>query len=409
MTYPDDSPVEWVDEAPAEYLDNGPSRRPPTNRVVLVVAAVAVLAAVLIVVKTAGGSSPTAKSAAKPSASPSASTSRPLTLGPPQQLPTDLPVATSATPVTVSEVGHPLLGVTSHWTLYGLGANLVVRIELSNGRITTTQLPSLASDGPITLLANSAGAIVRPWDVETSFIVPDGQPAASLSAEFSRGGASFPGPDSSHVWVQSGDLASETLILVDLSGKATGATIPSPANGAGPNASDETGGVIYSGAGGVYDAQPSGLKRITTGAVLAIGPTRWLTAECDDHARCVTTVIDRASGAHRSLGQPSQDVSGPIGAISPDGLHAAVFQTSPIGQLSASIMDLQTGVETPIPEQISSDQVYAGSVLAWSPDSKWLFLVNQGGQVAVVNVATHATQSLGITLPNLNQLALRAS
>ena len=408
MTDRDDAAIEWLDAAPVEYLDHRPSDRPPTKRVVLIAAAVAVLVGVLLVVKLAGKSSPSTHAAARSSASSAASYTR-SPAQPPVLLPTDIPVATSATPVTVTEVGHPVFGITGRWTLYGLGPNLLVRVELSNGRITTTPLPNLGTDGPVTLLANQGGAIVHPWDAEASYFVPDGQPATQLPGEFNHGGASFLGPDASHVWVQSGDLNSTTLTLLDLTGHANGVSIAAPANAAVPNVSDDTGGVVYDGAGGFYDAQPTGLRRITTGAVLAVGPTKWLTAECDDRALCTITAIDRSSGAHLSLGQPTSDVNAPIGAISPDGRQAAVFHADATGQLSLALVDLRTGARFPLAVPISNNQVYAGSVLAWSPDSKWLFVLDQSGTVRAVNAQSRSEQDLGITLPILNQLTLRAT
>ena len=51
------------------------------------------------------------------------------------------------------------------------------------------------------------------------------------------------------------------------------------------------------GIGGMYDIGPDGVHRITTGTLLGIGRTRWLTAECDEQYNCATIVIDRSSGS----------------------------------------------------------------------------------------------------------------
>ena len=47
-----------------------------------------------------------------------------------------------------------------------------------------------------------------------------------------------------------------------------------------------------------------------------------------------------------------------------------------------------------------------GSTLAWSPDSRWLFVVTAGGGLAAVNARTHHVENLGVTLPPLSQIAI---
>src|ERR1022692_5095392 len=67
-------------------------------------------------------------------------------------------------PVTVTSVGHPLLGVRAGWELFGWGSGEVVRIQLAAGRITRTTVPPLQSTGPVTFLTGPHQVIIRPLD-----------------------------------------------------------------------------------------------------------------------------------------------------------------------------------------------------------------------------------------------------
>jgi hypothetical protein len=78
-------------------------------------------------------------------------------------------------PVMVTEVGHPQLGVTGGWELFGRGDEVVVRIQLALGRITRTTVAAVQSSGPVSFIAGADGAIIRPWTMcqATSFRTGD--------------------------------------------------------------------------------------------------------------------------------------------------------------------------------------------------------------------------------------------
>jgi hypothetical protein len=59
--------------------------------------------------------------------------------------------------VTVTEVGHRLLGVRASWDLLSRGPREVCLIELARGRITGAMVPAVRSDGPVSFVAGSAG------------------------------------------------------------------------------------------------------------------------------------------------------------------------------------------------------------------------------------------------------------
>jgi uncharacterized protein YjiK len=45
--------------------------------------------------------------------------------------------------------------------------------------------------------------------------------------------------------------------------------------------------------------------------------------------------------------------------------------------------------------------------MAWSPDSRWLFVVTDTGAVRVVSASTGQVGSLGVRLPFISQVAVR--
>jgi hypothetical protein len=46
--------------------------------------------------------------------------------------------------------------------------------------------------------------------------------------------------------------------------------------------------------------------------------------------------------------------------------------------------------------------------MAWSPDSRWLFVAAAGGRLVAASTRTGRAESLGVTLPAVNQVAIRA-
>jgi hypothetical protein len=167
------------------------------------------------------------------------------------------------------------------------------------------------------------------------------------------------------------------------------------------------GDVLLSGVGEIYDVWPGGSRRIG-GMLAAVGPTRWLTVNCNRPHRCTDVVIDPATGAQRQLGGPpvaSVSAAAP-GVIAPDGATAAVFRVTAGGQVTLHLLNLATGADQRIAVPLGPALVRAGT-LAWSPDSRWLFVIDTHGGLAAVNAATQRVEGLGVRLPWLSQIAIR--
>jgi hypothetical protein len=309
-------------------------------------------------------------------------------------------------PVTVTSVGHPLLGVRAGWELFGLGSGGVVRIQLAAGRITRTTVPALLSTGPVTFLAGPHQVIIRPLDFVPGYLVPDGQPAQALRAALSRGGTVLPGPRPGQFWVQDAGGRQPLMSLVGQDGSKLGAAIPIPASGRWPVISDGRGYLLIHRAGRIYDARPGTRHLITSGTVAAVGPTRWLTVACQRRHHCLDVVIDSVTGARRVLAGPRLSTIAPAGVISPDGSAAALFRVRAGGQTTIQLLSLASGTDHAIPVHPNQESFDLGAV-AWSPDSQWLFVVTADGRIVAVSARTGRVRGLGVALPPVSQLAVR--
>jgi hypothetical protein len=313
-------------------------------------------------------------------------------------------LASAQSQVTVTDAGHRLLGVRAGWELLGYGPGRTVRVQLAQGRVIQTVVPPLDSAGPLSFVAGPSQMIIRPLDHVPGYLVPDGKPARPLAGLLSRGGVALPGPRAGEVWVQN---STRSFALARLDGSKTGVSIRLPAGGwwlASPNG---RGALLLSGVGEIYDVWPGGSRHFG-GMLAAAGPTRWLTVNCYRPHRCADVVTDPATGTQQELGGPavaSVSAASP-GVIAPDGATAAIFRVTPSGRVTLHLLSLATGTDQQIAVRLSQTAGGAGT-LAWSPDSRWLFVVTAHGRLAAVNPRTLQTEGLGVRLPWLSQIATR--
>jgi WD40 repeat protein len=238
-------------------------------------------------------------------------------------------------------------------------------------------------------------AFIRPADVVPGWIVPDGEVAQGTPQTLNHGLA-FPAP-APQVWVQKNGT-SVSLLLLD--GTLTGLDILVPPGSS--VMSDGTNGLVLSDADGAHYFAPDGWQKITSGNLLAIGPTRWLAWECEGNL-CQTMVIDRSNGVRITL----PDLQGvnylPGGTIAPDGSVAALLRD---GRLD--LVDLVTGEVRHLPVEIPDPHgpSYSDRVV-FSPDSRWLLVTDKDGALKIFHARTGQFVNLGVDLPPLYQLAVR--
>jgi hypothetical protein len=314
------------------------------------------------------------------------------------------PPASFASTRQVTQIGHPILDVPPGWELFGQSSGAVVSIRLGLGEITTTSVPQFSSGRPVSLLAGADRVLVRPYDTGTGYVIPDGQPAVATPGVFSGAGPLLPGPDAAHVWVLS---LGNSLALVNLDGSPAGVTITVPSD-AGIPVTDQSGYVIFYATSGVYDARPDGVKRITTGYLLAAGPHDWLVNDCDDQHRCSSAVVDRTTGARRPIAVSASSYVPDSGIITADGSTAAMVKSDASGKLSLHLLDLMTGRDRDVGVALDTSLGYQSGVETWSPDSRWLFAIGNGDRLLAIDARSGGVTDLGVS-GTFSALALRAA
>jgi hypothetical protein len=208
--------------------------------------------------------------------------------------------------------------------------------------------------------------------------------------------------------VQSGfQVASMPLVRMD--GTETGVSVRLPPGGPWQALPDGRGGVLvvdYS--GGTYDdVRPGGFQRIA-GTLAAVGPTRWLVVDCHAGRRCSNVIVDPATGARHVLPGPAAEPSpgAAPGVICPDGSAAAIAAASG-KRVTLHLLNLVSGSDQQVSVSLAADSA-ADQTLAWSPDSRWLFVVTAQGKLVAVDARTGHVEGLGVSLPPLSLIAVRS-
>jgi hypothetical protein len=349
-------PIE-LDTERRETIEFGGQERRPIPAAVKWLAAIVVLVAVaLFYANKSSNSSP-------PPVSASEAPSGAASIAPP--IP-DRP--------SVTNLGYRLLGEGGTWELFGWSSGMMVRIQPSLGRYTITPVPPLASGAPVTLVATPKSALVFSFDNVPAYAVPDGKTAQMVARELHPDGAPLPGPDANHLWIV--NAAGSHVSLVTLSGASAGVrlTLPKDADVNGLFA-DGSGYLLVQTPRGTYDVRPNRTTHVTTGSVLAAGPTGWLVGECDKQQNCVATMVSRSNGARHRVGPYRFQSSAVPGVVSPNGKYAGVIALNGDGSGDVDLIDLTSGHAHPMNISVAGDNV---NTMVWSPDSRWLFAADGG-------------------------------
>ncbi len=332
-------------------------------------------------------------------------------------------------PVRVIVTGRHLFGVTSGWELLARGPDDLLRIQPARGRITWTYVPPLETSSPaVAFVATAHETIIRPADFVPGYVVPDDRQARLLTGPLASGGPLVPGARGTDtVWVSTEPQTTRELSLVTLSGRRAGPIIRFPARGPqlpATAASDGRGDVMVAGSGfSFYDAGPT-WDRPVPGTIIAVGPVSWLTVICDSRSqRCHNELVDSANGTGRALpgtsrAEPFFFTWPPAGVISPDGRMAAVAGRVVIGERGGQVnavhlINLRTGATKDLRVRVGGTASFplgtatGEETMVWSPDSRWLFVATASGKLVAVNSRSGLVKSLGIKLPQVEQVAIR--
>jgi len=304
--------------------------------------------------------------------------------------------------VTVVHVGNRLLGATTAWDLFALGDGVLVRVQPASGRLTRTALPTLG-DGDAFLVPARGRVLIHPADYRKGYVVLDDRPAADLPLALNGTGPLLPGPDQDHVWAAIDNQPSPELGLLTLTGGWTGVSVPAPAYATTGPIADGGGYLLYQGVGGLYRVGQGPVRRVSDGALLAVGPPGWLTLECDASAACRTVLRRRAGGTLAVTA--SVGLQFRTGVLSPDGTTGALPVPGPLGMMGLALVDLPSGARREI--DLSLIDTDRQGTLAWTPDGRQLLAVDVAGRIRVVDPRTGHVSGLGAALPSIVQIAVR--
>jgi hypothetical protein len=318
--------------------------------------------------------------------------------------------------VTVTIVRRHLLGVHAGWELFARGPGDMVAIQLAAGRVTTTLVPELASTSPeVAFVLGAHDAIIRSFDEVPGYLIPDGAPPRPLTGALAahQPGPLLPGPRPGQTWVTTGNAGSSALQLLGPDGKPTGISAQLPPGAGLPATAIPDGrgdALVLTSNNTPYDVGPTSYWQVHA-TVLAVGPSRWLGFVCHRGARCSNVAINAATGAQRALPASSQPLvpafAWPsLGVTAPNGSVAAVLVYN-TPRVFLCLLNLSTGAERLVSVTMPLTPGY--QAMTWSPDSHWLFVATAYGRLMAVDARTGTAVGLGVRLPPVTQVAVRAA
>lgn len=287
------------------------------------------------------------------------------------------------------ERAEPLIPGSTDWELVGYADygddGVLVRFDDGGGKLITTRI--LAALRGATLTTADQGVVLNPPS-DAVIVIRDGAAAETAGGDLSAGGIVLPGVDSAHLWIapQRGGSYDRTFVEVDLGGVATGRslTLPEaiPAVSTLTIGPDGVGGVLAQGWSGHYDVTLDGIRFVTSGVVLAVGPTGYLTWTCNDAGVCAAVYRDRDGGSQRTIPAAGWN-PGTVnhGIISPDGRYAALYRLDQRGTV-LTILDLADGTARSVVFTAASGDPGA-QTMAFTPDSRSVMVVAGSGVVPV--------------------------
>lgn len=323
--------------------------------------------------------------------------------------PSPSPSASPTRPIQVIRLAAPILEADTGWEIVGFGPEGLVRIDPHEGVVTRTSL-SMTRHPYAVIISTGRNFTAITFNESGGYLVPDGSRPRRLQGLLADAALAAPAPDPDHLWAITRPTSQPSdeqvqIRLVDQRGRPTGQRLPVPHSSYGFGLADGRGYLVLDGIGGTYEAQPDGLHRVTSGTLLAAGPTRWLTTDCDDHGACHLNVVDRRDGARHQLAGSHPELFQAPGVISPDGRYASILVAG-AGAARVMIFDLATGrrqlINAPLYPTVQQFQ-------AWTPDSHLLLVADGQGTLYAVDPATGEARKIEASLPPIHALVIRST
>ncbi len=306
-------------------------------------------------------------------------------------------------PVTHGRLARPVADVPLEWQLFGLGTDVVVRVDLATSAVTRTLIPPL-SGSQVFLVPGRGRVVVRPIDAPGR-LVRDDEAAAALPASLTGIGPVLPGPDLDHVWIQTREHGTTSMALVNADGWGSlPVVVPVPQFATTGPVADGGGGLFFEGVGGLYRISPAGKLTITTAIVLAVGRGDLLTL-ARNRRGAWRSVLQLSGGTTKELRVPIGPQF-PHGVLAPDAASVVLYAVDEQRRMTLTVVDLAGGDQRPVDVDITG--VAGDGTVVWSPDGGRLFCLDTGGRVRVVDPTT-GTVADTLDLPPLRQLAARTT
>jgi hypothetical protein len=304
-------------------------------------------------------------------------------------------------PVTRSRLTRPVAGIPLEWQLFGLGTDIVVRVEFTSSTVTRTRFPSV-STSQIFLVPGRHGLVVRPVDTPIGWLVRDDQVPSALPSSVGGIGPVLPGPDLDHLWIQTRSRGSTSMALVDADDGAPLVVVPVPHFATTGPMSDGAGGLLFEGVGGLYRISPAGRLTVSSAIVLAVGQGDLLSLAQGTGGKW-RPVLQLRGGAMEELPVPIGPQL-PHGVLAPDASSVVLYAVDEKRRMSLTVVDLPGGDHRPFDVDIGG--VAGDGTVLWSPDGGRVLCLDTDGRVRVVDPATGVVTDT-LDLPPLRQLAAR--
>jgi hypothetical protein len=236
----------------------------------------------------------------------------------------------TTTTLAITSTGGAVLPEPTGESLYTVNASGdVYRVDLDTGFITHShvdrsfQNPAVVTvdDGALAFNQNSSDGSGFDETTVMYHIRVDGSVEPITIALPSSARIGVPGIG---VWLSGpSEKGGQTMTLVTANGDIrTTLTLPPGVYGTVPDGD----GLVFPSGSGAYRADESGLRRITTGELIALSDRYVVVSECDATYKCSVTRTDRKSGRVNAIGPRPEDLTYvyQLGALSPDGNVIAV-------------------------------------------------------------------------------------
>lgn len=307
---------------------------------------------------------------------------------PPSTPTVQAPAPTAANSPASSPVSGLRLDGAGDTTIVLQTATAIYQLNLTTGAVVSTPTPELVQFS--SFVAGKGWVIFKTIDNTPGVVVDANGESHPLPTGLRANGRLYL---TSHndLWLVPEDATDgvRTATRHGIDGRRIGTETITLPNDLGAE-SDLAGNLATTTATGTYQADPGGIRRISTGPLIGLNARQALSWDCDRHARCDPYLVDRAT-AHRTrrsdLRTAVQSIysadsvdsaSDYTGMLSPDGQHVAVAASGdrPDQPFPLVLVDLTTAKVTTLPGSITDQNPNAQFV--WTLNSRYLLAITDG-------------------------------